>query len=268
MTPFRAFLGAKGLADRSILEAERAVLFLRQGSMSNARSASRRISLQWAAELWKEFSGEGLFVHSAHEPTTERLKPAISMPDEDWQTLYAALTPDSAPPACVVRTMMVTGLRIEDVLRIPPTAIAAALQRSDGLLEARVKGGKIVKTSVGGARAEWQRLYDACSHHPTVAKAVAPAGSGTSAAGSGAYMACSRLLRKTAKAVGCGGRAHLHRLRRTVIVQGLRSEVDVVRIASSVGHSSINTTAKYSDEKHPEIATHMQKAIAKYREKK
>jgi integrase len=281
MSPFRAFLGTKGLGDRSILEAERAVHFLRSGFTSNARSASRRTSLEWAASLWKDFSGEELVVHSAKPPEHERLKPAISMPDEDWERLWRVLSSGltdageavegvevRSPAAAVIRVMMVTGLRIEDVLRIPPTAIAGALSRADGLLEAKIKGGKVIKTSVAGSREAWAQLHAVTARSPTVAHAVAPGGSGTSAAGSGAYMACSRLLHKASKAAGCSGRAHLHRLRRTVVVQGLRSGIDVVQIASSVGHSSINTTSRYADEKHPEIAAHMQEAIAKFRGKR
>lgn len=260
---FREFLVSKKLSSRSIAEAEHAVTFLRSGKKIRAKSMSRYEALRWARDIWAEFSGQYLDVPDGGQ--TGRLKPAVSMDDRAWQKLYSELEPDGTPAAAVLRVMMSTGLRIGDVLRIPGAAVLAALERHDGLLEAKVKGGKIIKSSVAGAsRPDWERL--AAFGDQTVAWSVAPYGDGSPDAGRGAYKACARLLVSHAPREKIS-RFHLHRLRRTVIVQALRSGQDVVRVAAGVGHSNIKTTSSYADETHPEMAANMQDAVAKFRRK-
>lgn len=259
---FHEFLLSKRLSSRSILEAERAVAFLRSGKKITAKSASRRDMLQWAATLFAEHTGLVLVVPTGGQ--TARLKPAISMPDEDWDNLYGSLYPDRSPEAAVLRVMMTTGLRIGDVLRLPGHAVEAALDRQDGLLEAKVKGGDIIKSSVAGAsRPDWVRLGNLVD--TTVAWAVAPYGTGSADAGEAAYQAVRRCLVAAGKRIGLSGRVHLHRLRRTTLVQVLRSGADITVAKAMAGHKSLKTTEKYTDENIAGHAARGQDAIAQFR---
>jgi integrase len=259
---FREFLVSKKLSPRSVVEAERAVNFLKSGRKVTAKSATRHVVLQWSRDLWAEFSGEVLVVPGGGQ--TARLKPAVSMPDEDWDILYGWLQRDDSIAAAVLRVMMTTGLRIGDVLRLPADAMEAALHRSDGVLEAKVKGGDIIKSSTAGAsRNDWVRLAERVS--TTVAEAVSPYGTGSADGGDAAYKAVSRALKAAGRATDLTGRVHLHRLRRTTLVQVLRAGADITVAKAMAGHKSLKTTEKYTDETIAGHAARGQDAIEQFR---
>lgn len=258
---FHDFLEAR-LSPASVHAAEGCVKFLLSKTPTAAKGHSRIESLRWASNLYYEYSGVRLPV-PAPKTKTGRLKEAHSITDAAWAELYACLECDPSPAAAVVRVIASTGLRVGDVLRLPPRAIYDALVREDGLLSAVVKGGKVVNSSVAGAsREDWERLYDLIRTSPNIPLAVAPAGDGSPDAGHAAYMATARALR------ACGKGFHLHRLRRTVAVQLDREGIDIHKIAKQLGHKSIATTAGYTDEASVEVSTRGQNTIAKYRRPK
>jgi len=258
---FADYLRSRGLSARSALEYERAVKLLLEGH-PKGKSASRHTVLAAAAKHYQEWSGEPLPYTPATRAPKGRLKPALSIPDEDWRALYAKI-PNTVQGA-VVRVMMATGLRIGDVLRLPPKAIREALGRADGLLEVRVKGGKGIVTSVAGARDEWERLLGLCGNAASVARAVAPYGDGSPEGGHAAYQAVRRSLQATGARL-VAGRVHLHRLRRTVTVQALRSGAPLTTVQQMLGHADIRTTSSYADETRVDLVTEAQKGIQGFR---
>jgi len=263
---FRDYLLQQGLSQRSILEAENAVAFLRRGDKIHAKSAARFTTLRWAATLYAAFSGEQLVVTGNGQ--TARLKPAVSMPDDDWDLLYEELRRDGGAAAAVLRVLMTTGLRIGDVLRLPTDAIEASLQREDGVLEAKVKGGDIIKSSTAGAsREDWQRLLAVTEQATSIPWAIAPYGDGSPDAAHAAYQTVRRRLMAAGKKTGLTGRVHLHRLRRTTLVQVLRSGADITVAKAMAGHHSLRTTEKYTDENIAGHAARGQDAIAQFRRK-
>lgn len=255
---FHAHLVALGLSPRSIDEYEKAVHVLLEGH-PRGKSASRQTVLATAAKHYADWSGHAIPFETKRTPKG-RLKPALSIPDADWGRLYHALPNDLN--GAVIRVMMSTGLRIGDVLRLPPSAIREALDRADGLLELRVKGGKALVTSVAGAREAWAPLA-ACTAG-SVARAVAPYGNGSPDGGQAAYQS----VRRTLQAAGgklVGGRVHLHRLRRTVTVQAIRSGAPLTTVQQMLGHADLRTTSTYADETNVDAVTEAQKAIRGFR---
>lgn len=259
----------KPLGERSRQEAVRIARLLKTRAVIHAESGARYVNLRWVAKLWQDFCGEQLPVPQPTMLHKGRMQSAVSMPDEDWAKLYAALTPQDDAAAAVLRVMMVTAKRVGDVLRIPLDALRAALARSDGLVEYRVKGGKAKKATISDdTRGDWERLLAASAHAGTVPLAVAPKGDGSPEAGHAAYQTVNRTLRRTAATLKLTGRPHLHRLRRTVLVQVLRAGEDITVARDLADHASIVTTQKYADEAIAGHAARGQAAIAQFRKGK
>lgn len=189
-----------------------------------------------------------------------------SIDDAEWSKLWSLVEAERGPAARVLEAMMVSGLRVGDVLRLPLANLRSALKREDGVLYLEVKGGKTTPTTVAPARKTWEKLLAACEGQKLVAHAVAPGAAldDADSAGRGPYKAVTRLLDALAERAGVSGRVHLHRVRRTVGVQTAR---DVGHFAAQklLGHAKGSTTDIYLDETNVEVVREAQEALAKRR---
>lgn len=190
-----------------------------------------------------------------------RAREAVSIDAKDWKVLRKAVKADLAPSARVLEVMMATGLRVGDVLRVPPTRIRAAFTRDDGLIRLELKGGKLWTTSVQGAPEAWGALAKVCGSAPTVAGAVNAKGDPSPEPRGPAYEAVRWRLQKLAAQVGLEGRVYLHRLRRTVAVRALRKGRTQEEVAKLLGHADARTTSIYTDESMADLAAKMQREL-------
>jgi len=190
-----------------------------------------------------------------------RKRRAESWTDGDWSKLVASIRTDDTPAGAVLQVLAATGLRIGDVLRLDVESIRRG--RRSGRLLLEVKGGKERVLDPAGAPEAWGALYRACHDYATVAHACSPGGDGNPEADGAAYRAVARRLGKHVTATGVEGRAHLHRLRRTVAVQALRvSGGDVEAVRRLLGQESQQTTLRYLDEAMPERDAELARAVA------
>lgn len=286
-TRFSAWLVGAGYRPQSASKyAADARALLRSSEPGRGVSAGRYAALSRARDFllaWREESGESFDVPelvarekqakavariAAQRAQREQRERADlrSVDDAEWSRLWALVEAEEGPAARVIEVMMVSGLRVGDVLRIKAQDLRVALKRTDGVLYLEVKGGKTVPTTVLPARSSWEGLARACSTAALVAEAVAPGSraGAVDAASHGAYKAVARLLAELAEEAGVTGRVHPHRLRRTVGVQTAR---DVGRFAAQklLGHSKGSTTDIYLDETNVEVVREAQEALAKRR---
>jgi integrase len=190
-----------------------------------------------------------------------RKREALSIEPKDWKALRNAVEADPSAQARVIEVMMATGLRVGDVLRIPPTRLRAAFQREDGLIRLELKGGKLWTTSVQGAPESWQRLAKVCGSAPTVAGAVNTKGDPDPEARAPGYEAVRWRFAKLAELAGVEGRIYLHRLRRTVAVRALKKGISQEVVGKLLGHADTRTTAIYQDESMADLAAQTQRKI-------
>lgn len=180
-----------------------------------------------------------------HHP---RVHEAQSFEARDWSELVDALRADRAPEAAVVLVIVATGLRIGDILRLRKESLGKALAGNSTDVVTIQKGGRTRRLPVEGARAEWQHLYDRWSDGATVAEWICPTSKYGPETPGGAYQRVRRHLQATAKSLKLSGRAHLHRLRRTVAVRALEATKDVHLVQQLLGHADIKATQVYTDE--------------------
>jgi len=236
------------------------------------RPAAKRL-LTWAEESGAQLDAD---VHATAEALTVarprvralgghlgrvRKRKAESWSDAEWAQLVPRLASgaDVDPRDATLYVLALTALRVGDVLRLGLPDVRRAL--TSGRLHVEAKGGAERILDVEGARPAWESLAMAC-RRPTVAEAIAPATDANPEADGAAYAAVSRRLRHHARACGLEGRAHLHRLRRTVAVQALRvSGGDVEAVRRLLGHASAQTTRMYLDEAMPERDAELTRAV-------
>ena len=192
---------------------------------------------------------------------TKRQKLAQSYPDGAWKKLYAEVRADKTPAGAVLHVMMATGLRIADVLRLNRQRFTAA--RTTGRLRLVQKGQGERVLRLDGAPKSWGHLHRAWEGNgaETIAHLVSPGGDGSPLAGAAAYQAVKRRLKKHHRMLKLPGRAHLHRLRRTVGVQALRVTEDIPAVQQLLGHASWKTTMGYLDEARPDDVATLQKKL-------
>lgn len=174
-----------------------------------------------------------------------RRKPAQSVDDLHWVQLWRALRADPSLEARVLEVQAVTGLRVGDVLRIELAALKRGVR--DNVLRLIQKGGRVRELHLLGPLAEsFQRLHQGVG--PAQGERLYDVMGGTYQT---AYKRVQRALDRAARAIELPGRAHTHRLRRTVAMQALRATRDVGLVQQLLGHASPTTTQRYLDEERP-----------------
>lgn len=195
------------------------------------------------------------------KPKPKRRKyEARSMVEAQWRGLRAALGKGKTDEDRVLYATLITGLRIGDVLRTPREVIARGLK--SGVLDIERKGGTFVQVPIEGIEAPWQALLERmrADKAGTVAALVCP-DNPSPVAGQCAYKRCQRHLELVCAAVGVDGRHNLHRLRRTMAVQALKSTKDIVAVQQLLGHASVTSTQRYLDEIRVDDVARTRKAV-------
>lgn len=191
-----------------------------------------------------------------------RAKPARSVPDATWRRFCRAVEKGSAddPAVAVLRVLADTGLRIGDVLRIPVAELRAGART--GRLDLTVKGGRERILHWDGAPGAWEALLEHAktARGATIVAHVVRGGSDPTASGA-AYKACSRAMKELGASVDPEERWHLHRMRRTVLVQALEETHDIVAVQELGGHESIVTTQRYLDEVRAKETAELQRKL-------
>jgi integrase len=169
-----------------------------------------------------------------------RLREAKSFDDGDWKRLRATLKTSNDDCDRVLYVILMTGLRVGDVLRTPRSEIDKALRTQ--ILEVERKGGTFVQVPIAGLEDAWTALRDEMRRirAPTVAAFICPTNPSPEA-GDAAYKALSRRLLDLGRELGVTGRIHIHRFRRTIAVRGLAVTADtgaVQQLLSRNHHSS------------------------------
>lgn len=271
MTPteaFTAWLAERGYMPTSIGKLLRDLQTMATHGSEPPESADRSARLRdyrWAYGLWAEFCEETRRTNKLVEPPEpakktrrsgpRRQKPALSIPQFEWDRLEALVRKDASPAARVIEIMMETGLRVGDVLRAPLHAIDEALERGD-VLKLEVKGGQEKVFPLEPARRSWADLRARLAElEPSqrVCEGVSK-GSGWDAS-SAAYQAVRRKMQALGLAAGIRTRIHVHRLRRSVGMQLLRAGVPLEHVQRVLGQRDKKTTESYLDEDSADIAS-------------
>ena len=189
--------------------------------------------------------------------TKRRKKPAVSFSPHDWRALAIAIINDDSPEARIEELVLLTGLRIGDVLRIERAQFERAV--ATGALEVPVKGGRVREVYVEGAVLEgFERLWRTMQATPEgrafegpLHEWIAP-GSRDARPYFAAYQRVRRHLLRLTEGLGLSGSVHLHRMRRTIAMEAYRaSGADIVAVQQMLGHQNVATTQKYIDEERP-----------------
>lgn len=186
---------------------------------------------------------------------------STSIPEQDWRKLSLVLQETSTPEARVLEVMSATGLRVGDLLSVRREALSSAIRA--GTLRLETKGGE---PRILPMLEEWRSLWSAWRADekrlgiseggwwPTVGAWLCrrPGGRSSDGRDEAGYRRLARALKDAADEAEVSGRVHLHRLRRTVAVQALRSTRDTATVQQLLGHRSITTTMSYLDEARPD----------------
>jgi len=231
----------------------------------SAKQRTRILDYRWAWDLYEAFADETgherLAVARPELPERDsrvgkrlrkepkRVLAAVSIAPDEMRRFEELVERDTTVPGIVLHVITDTGLRVSDVLRVTRATLEQGFRRTDGLTEIRVKGDKPIMISVHGAPIAWKRLFDSLHVAPATATVADRISKGSAPeAGSAAYHAVRRKLRELATEAGVTGRVHLHRLRRTMVVDMLRGGETLETAQAAVGHEDRRTTAKYGDE--------------------
>lgn len=185
---------------------------------------------------------------------SSRKREAKSLDPEAWRQLYADVRAEPSFEARVLEMMMVTGLRVGDVFRIGKNACTRALGEA-GTLKLVQKGRRERQLDVrsGPLRDSLERLRESWPQGPQTVQDVL--GNTYHAA----YHRVNRTLKRLAGPLP--GRAHTHRLRRTVAMRALSHTKNPVEVAKLLGHRSVKTTLGYLDEETPERVAEIQSQL-------
>ena len=196
-----------------------------------------------------------------------RKLPRRSFTDDDWYALLQALGADDCREAAVLRVMAVTGLRVGDVLAIPWTHIDEGLR--SGLVTLERKGGRYIDVPTSGSEPEWASLHadmeTAGYQRDIVASYVRDESRASPLAGEAAYQRVNRHLKAHGAELGLPAPVHLHRMRRTIAVQALRTTHDMTQVQQLLGHRSLSSTERYVDEVRTDAVGRLQKKLRQYR---
>lgn len=186
-----------------------------------------------------------------------RARKEPSYPDADWRALHRELSRAGDVRARVLLVLMETGLRAQDVLAISRARLDGGLRA--GTVRIVVKGGDERHLPTGATK-QWAKLAEAWrgSGAPTVAALIAVGNDTSPIAGHTPYKQLRARLVEAHDKLELTGRPHLHRLRRTVLVQAARQTGDIELVRQLAGHRSYTTTQTYVDEARPEAVGALQ----------
>lgn len=194
-------------------------------------------------------------------PRKRRKKVAKSVDDAAWARLCSAIEADPAPESRILEVICATGARIGDVLGVSRERMALAART--GVIDYEAKGGVERRLLFSEP---WQRLWSIWPRDAPCVAAILCPGNVSPLSGDCAYQRVHRALRRFAAELGIPG-LHLHRLRRTLIVQALRETRDLEAVRQLVGHKNLATTQGYADEARPEdVAVLQQQLRERFRE--
>lgn len=207
-------------------------------------------------------------LRAAGPATHGRAKPARSIPEKTWGRFTRALDEGAAssPAVAVLKVLADTGLRIGDVLRVPLAELRAGSR--GGRMDLTVKGHKERIIHWDGAPEAWGALLEHAGKAQgarTIAEVVSPGS--TPHAGGAAYKACARAMAAVGEKIDPDERWHLHRMRRTVLVQALEETGDLAAVQQLGGHDHVATTARYLDEVRAKETAELQRKLAARRKK-
>ncbi len=168
----------------------------------------------------------------------------------------------------VLQVMMLTGMRVGDVLRLSPRAIHSAFDREDGLLKTELKGGKAHLSTVLSCPEAWATLAESARGSQNVAASISKSGNPNADAAGSAYQIVRKRFRALCAEQGVKLPHNLHRIRRTVAVLLRKSGASVGEAQEVLGHASEKTTAIYTSEYMPEIAAAALRAMQEYVDEK
>lgn len=195
-----------------------------------------------------------------------RKLPRRSFTDDDWFALLQALGADETREGAVLRVMAVTSLRVGDVLSIPWVHIDEGLR--SGIVTLERKGGRFIDVPTTGSEPEWASLHghmDAAGYsRDTVASYVREEPGASPLAGEAAYQRMNRYLKSLGAELELPDPIHLHRLRRTIAVQALRTTQDMTQVQQLLGHASLSSTERYVDEVRTDAVGRLQKKLRQY----
>jgi len=157
-----------------------------------------------------------------------------------------------ADPA--LHVMLLTGLRVGDVLRTTSRQISKGFDRDDGIVTMELKGGKGHYITVHGAPDAWAALAESARGRKNVAASVSKSGDDNADTAGSAYQSVKRRLYDLCKEHNIKSPHNLHRIRRTVAVLLRKSGATMGDTQEVLGHSSERTTAIYTSEYMPEVA--------------
>jgi integrase len=266
---FAAWLTKEGYAASTVEDSVRTVRQLdrdaREGVESGVwirpqikriRTGAKALGWAWPAAVVAQLrSVEQRAASAAETPKARRAaaqraakRRQSSYDDASWAKLARRVASDAgADPACAVLDVMIsTGLRVGDVLSLERHALVPS-----EIVRLTQKGGSERFLPWDDC---WGRLDEVWSGSgaANVASLVSPGGDGSPVAGHAAYRRVELTLKRLAKELALPGRAHLHRLRRTVAVQVIRTTGDLEVARHALGQASIQTTVRYVNEARPD----------------
>jgi integrase len=210
--------------------------------------------------------GVSAVVRLPHEKAKGRKLEARSFDAKDWATLRKAVAGSTDPRDQVLWAIVTTGIRIGDALKIPLESILRALKSRNPVIHIEVKGGTFRPLPLG-IREPWIALARGMrkAKAVNVAAYVADGDDNPVAAGA-AYFRTTRRFKTLKRTLGLEGRAHTHRIRRTIAVGALNETDNIVAVQQMLGHASMNSTAKYVDEANLQRTAKLQRKLAGIRE--
>jgi integrase len=180
------------------------------------------------------------------------------------------LAGDDTRNGAVLRLMAVTSLRVGDVLKIPWTAIDDAFDGStEGVVVVERKGGRFIEVPMDGSFDEWncilRGMVGGGFDGDIVASWVTGTPGSSPLAAEAAYQRVNRHLKGIGEDLELPRPVHLHRIRRTVAVQALRTTKDMTMVQQLLGHSSLSSTERYVDELRTRDVARLQKKLGMFR---
>jgi site-specific recombinase XerD len=204
-------------------------------------------SLQTEDALGRYLMEQGVqpVTHTLRAKPRQRVWPARSFDDADWDKFRDALYASEDPRDRVLDVMCLTGIRVGDALRLPTTAIARGIKV--GEIELERKGGTWVTLPVGVAE-PWQRLLDQLldAQAPTVAALLSPEHP-SPLPGKAPYLQINRRLKAWQTELALSGRIHTHKIRRTFAVKLYGLTKDLLAVQQGLNNGA-QATMKYLDE--------------------
>ena len=249
-------MAADGLLAKCVLRGELPPVTSWARARRLVRYAEER-GLPWAGnEVLLAAAGNDAARESERQVRKRKLE-AKSFDDAGWQRLAQAIFADESRAARVLEIVMLSGLRVADALRIE---IPQAREGLETMRLETIQKGNLPRTLVLAGQEDplWQAVarliaaVDASSAEekpPKVLYLWIVPGSGARLPIDSARKACYERLLAIGKRVGLKGRVHLHRMRRTVAVQALRSGADLPAVGQLLGHRpGSSATYAYVDE--------------------